>query len=95
MLNSVCRSKIFEELTEEEKKEWFSLKEKAVRHHVDSLYYSVYISDDNMNNSDERILKLLSRLKELKDQKINARDDNIDFFGLDVVLHGSISGVYV
>ena len=95
MLNSVSRSKIFSEFSEKDQKEWFSIKEKAVRHHIDSLYYSVYLQDDSTKNEDEGLMNLLSTLKNLKEQKTLARGETFDFFGLDLSLKGVISGVYV
>lgn len=95
MFNSVTRCKIFSEFSEEQQNYWFSLKEKAVRHHIDTLYYSVYIEGDSSTSKDEGLQKLLSDLSELKEQKKKVREDDFEFFGLDVALRNVISGVYV
>ena len=52
MLNSVIRSSILDEFTNEEQEYWFSINEKAVSHHIDSLYYSVFIKHDGASKDD-------------------------------------------
>ena len=59
MLNSVIRSSIFNEFTPEEQEYWFSIKEKAVSHHIDSLYYSVFIEHDKVTKEDTAYSEVL------------------------------------
>ena len=71
MLGTVKRSLIFNEFSEKEQEYYFSIKEKAVSHHIDTLYYSVFIQDDDVNVKDTRILGFLEQLNILKEQKIS------------------------
>lgn len=89
MLLSVSRSKIFQEFTPEEQNYWFAIKEKAVAHHVDSLYYNVFIKGDQVSIEDEQILNLVNQLTYLKEQKQLDPSTHIRFFDLDVSPYGS------
>ena len=95
-LNSVTRSSVFNEFTPEEKKEYFSIKEKAVSHHVDSLYYSVYLTGDVVNNEDSNLAAFLEDLEEYRNKKINNPRDEILFHDLLVSEKGAAvsSGLY-
>lgn len=93
MLGVVKRSAIFNEFTPEEQEYFFSVKEKAVSHHIDTLYYSVFLKDDDVDIKDERIMGLLSALRELKEIKLSNISDDVQFFGLSVGAFGAaISG---
>ena len=94
MLLSVSRSKIFQEYTPEEQEYWFAIKEKAVAHHVDSLYYNVFIKGDKLVIEDEDILNLVCRLSELKEEKQAAPSASLRFFGLEVAPYGS-DAIYI
>lgn len=89
MLGVVERSAIFKEFTPEEQEFYFSIKEKAVSHHVDTLYYSVFLVDDDVDTTDERILGLLSHLRELKQLKLSNIAEDVQFFGLSVGAFGA------
>ena len=93
MLGVVKRSSIFNEFTPEEQEYFFSVKEKAVSHHIDTLYYSVFLKDDDVDIKDERIIGLLSDLRDSKQMKLNNISADIQFFGLSVGAFGAaISG---
>ena len=89
MLNSVIRSKIFSEFTPEEQQEWFSIKEKAVSQHIDSLYYSIFIKDDEVNPTNENLINFLMHLETLKAQIIQSPESDIKFFDLTVKRSGA------
>lgn len=89
MLNSVKRSAIFNEFTPEEQEKYFSIKEKAVSHHVDTLYYSVFIKNDDVNIKDERIIGLLHDIHDLKQAKLSNLSTDVQFFGLCVQPFGA------
>lgn len=93
MNKSVKRSAIFNEFTSEEQEYWFSIKEKAVSHHVDTLYYSVHLKDDDVLLTNEHILGLLADLQELRQVKQSNLSEEVSFFGLSVSGFGAaISG---
>lgn len=103
MLMSVKRSEIFNEFTPEEQEYWFSIKEKAVAHHVDTLYYSVYIKGDRSNIDDPRIIGvsgddehpvqigLVGDLDVLKEAKRADPSSSVEFHGLQVMPYGGYS----
>ena len=62
MNKSAKRSAIFNEFTPEEQEFYFSIKEKAVSHHIDTLYYFVKLSGDMVNVQDGRFLTMLDEL---------------------------------
>ena len=97
MLGVVKRSSIFNEFTAEEQQKYFSIKEKAVSHHVDTLYYSVFLKDDDVNTTDYRINVLLEQLRERKQVKLNNVNEDIEFFGLSVGAFGAAvsAGLYM
>ena len=66
---SVESSEIFSEFSPEEKEQYFGLNYKAVRSHIDTLYYFIRLSGDTVNVEDERFLRLISDLKAAKEQK--------------------------
>lgn len=93
MLGVVKRSLIFNEFTPEEQEYWFAIKEKAVSHHVDTLYYSVFLEDDEVELKNERIFRLLRDVSEVKHTKLANLGEDVQFFGLSVSAFGcSISG---
>ena len=96
MLEVVKRSAIFNEFTPEEQEYWFSIKHKAVSHHVDTMYYSVFIQGDDVNTRDERILGLLHDLQNLKQAKLANMSEEVTFFGMSVEAFGAaVSGMYM
>jgi len=97
MLGVVARSKIFDEFTPDEQEFYFSIKEKAVEHHVDTLYYSVYIKDDQVQLQDERILEFLEQLRIVKDKKLANPSEEVTFFGFSVGAFGAAisAGMYM
>ncbi len=97
MLGVVKRSLIFNEFTAEEQEKYFSIKEKAVSHHVDTLYYSVFLKDDDVNTTDHRINGLLEQLRERKQVKLNNTKEDVQFFDLSVGAFGAAvsAGLYM
>ena len=97
MLGVVQRSDIFNEFTAEEQEKYFSIKEKAVSHHVDTLYYSVFLKDDEANTTDTRINGLLEHLQERKRVKLNNVQEDVQFMGLSVGAFGAAvsAGLYM
>ena len=97
MLGVVKRSKIFDEFTPDEQEFYFSIKEKAVSHHIDTLYYSVYIKEDEVNIRDKRILVFLQSLREAKEAKLSSVSDEVTFFGFSVGAFGAAisAGMYM
>lgn len=93
MLGVVKRSLVFDEFTPAEQEFYFSIKEKAVSHHVDTLYYSVFIRDDAVELRNEGILRLLDDLREIKQVKLSNLGEEVLFFGLSVSAFGAaVSG---
>ena len=74
MLNSVIRSSVFSEFTSEEQEFWFSIKEKSVSHHIDSLYFSVFIENDEVSPESPFLVEFLDELFYMKD-KVSANPD--------------------
>ena len=97
MLGVVKRSKIFDEFTPEEQELYFSIKEKAVSHHVDTLYYSVYIKDDEVQISNPSIIGLLQALREAKERKLSCVSEEVTFFDFSVSAFGAAisAGMYM
>ena len=97
MLGVVQRSDIFNEFTAEEQEKYFSITEKAVSHHVDTLYYSVFLKDDDANTTDIRINGLLEHLQEQKRVKLNNVQEDVQFMGLSVGAFGAAvsAGLYM
>ncbi len=92
LLKSFIRSKIFDEFTSEEKNLYFSLKEKAVSSHVDTLYYSIFLDEDINDCENERIGLLLSDLAHMKFEKQKNPGEEFKFNGLLVVPYGAPIG---
>ena len=46
VLMSVQRTQIYKEFNEEDRKKYFNLSKSKVIHHIDTLYYSIYLKDD-------------------------------------------------
>ena len=93
MLGVVKRSLIFNEFTPAEQEFYFSIKEKAVSHHVDTLYYVVFIRDDAVEIRNEGILRLLDDLREIKQVKLSNLGEEVLFHGLSVSAFGAaVSG---
>ena len=74
MLNSVIRSSVFSEFTPEEQEFWFSIKEKSVSHHIDSLYFSVFIENDEVSPESPFLVEFLDELLYMK-EKVSANPD--------------------
>lgn len=97
MLGVVKRSQIFDEFTPDEQEFYFSIKEKAVAHHVDTLYYSVYIKGDEVQVRDERIMSFLEALHEAKQNKLMCASEEVNFLGFSVSAFGAAisAGMYM
>ena len=76
--------KAFSELSPHEKIEHFSIKDRCVKSHVDTLYYSVSVCSDNGEEPPEGILGLLTDLEALKQNKLVSYEAYVEFFGLSV-----------
>lgn len=85
---SVSRCQIFSEFSSEEQENYFSRADKAVRSHIDTLYYFIRISGDTVNVQDERFLTMLDELDYLKTQKKSDYSAMIDLHGLSVEAAG-------
>ena len=93
MLEIVKRSAIFNEFTPEEQKHFFSIKNKAVSHHIDTLYYSVFIEDDDVLIRNMNLVNLLDDIHQLKSIKLANLEEDVLFFGLSVGSFGAaVSG---
>ena len=79
------RCKIFSEFSKAEKETYFSLCEKKVSHHIDSLYYSCFLWADDTDTDKTDVLLLLNRLRRLKEQKLACPGEDLQFCGLDVM----------
>ena len=66
-LQTQTRSKFFEELTPEEQKKFFNLKQKNFLHQIDTFYYSVKLFGDDKENDNKYILYLLEYLNGLRE----------------------------
>ena len=83
-LHSVTRSKIFDEFSDEEKSNFFSLTDKKVCHHVDTLYYSVALEGDKTDNEGYDLNCLLYTLDCLKQEKLAHPEESLEYFDLEV-----------
>lgn len=84
-LRGVPRCKIFKEFTPAEREEYFSLVDKKVCHHIDSLYYSCFLWADDTDTDKHNIIFLLNRLRRLKDEKLANPGEDLQYCGLDVM----------
>lgn len=84
----VYRSKIFGEFSPEEQEQYFGLKDKCVRSHIDTLYYFVKIRGDTNDTENTGILTFLAELADLKERKKSSYSSMIDFHGLSVEANG-------
>ena len=90
---SVASSKIFAEFSQEEQLHFFEIKEKCVRSHIDTLYYSVRLMGDRPEAKDPvedqgyrnpNINKLVIDLDLLRDKVRKDWNAELDFMGLAV-----------
>ncbi|MBQ8289959.1 MAG: hypothetical protein IJY01_03720 [Clostridia bacterium] len=95
MLLSVQRSKIFTEFTEREQKYWFGIKEKAVAHHIDTLYYNVFIKNDCNDNKYAGMQAFLAELKDLRDKKRLNKDMPYELSEFMVEMGGAGGNIYL
>lgn len=82
------RYSVLSEFTPEERKHWFSLKDKGVLPHIDTLYYTVSISGDSNENDSQGLKELISELSCLKKQKMTNPAENVVFCDLEVMPTG-------
>lgn len=91
------KSSVFHEFSEEEQLHWFDYRKDMTMHHIDSLYYTIYIDEmekeEFYDDSEDLIgLKaLLADLKKAKEQKYENRAEDLLFFGNLSVTFGSFS----
>ena len=96
IFNSVKRSSVFDEFSEEEQEYWFSLKGKKTLHHIDTFYYSIRIYEARVIDGEfeaPEILKFIKDLDEAKQEKNKNMIQAVMFHGLSVELR-SFSGMY-
>lgn len=86
------RSKVFPEFSPEEQKKYFSLKEKAVSHHVDTLYYSVFLTCDLAEEENSGLTQLLTELQGFKDSKLADRSETVLYYDMSVEAFGAAVG---
>ena len=82
------RYSVLSEFTPEERKHLFSLKDKGVLPHIDTLYYTVSISGDSNENDSKGLKELISELSRLKKQKMTNPAENVVFCDLEVMPTG-------
>ena len=82
IVKSVKQTPVFSEFTPKEQEHHFSLSDRKVTNHVDTLYYSCTIFGDS--NQNENVAALLADLYDLKKQKSDCYSSEVDFFGLSV-----------
>ena len=76
---------MFSEFSKKEREEHFSLCEKKVSHHIDSLYYSCFLWADDTDTKKTEVLFFLDRLRRLKEEKLANPGEELQFCGLDVM----------
>lgn len=87
--NTVTRSSIFSEFSEEEVNKYFSLTRAKVLPHIDNLYFNVFLWDDDGKNENGivhlpgKMRDLLEQLAEAKQKKKAAYENDVEIFGLD------------
>jgi len=84
-LRGVPRCEIFKEFSKAEREEYFSLCEKKVCHHIDTLYYSCFLWADDTDSKKKELLILLDKLRRLKEQKLANPGEDLQYCGLDVM----------
>ena len=85
---SVKQTRAFAEMSQIEQLEWFDLRDKAVLHHIDTLYYSVYLKEPDADDEEGQIIlwSLINRLRELKAEKKTDRNRELRFEDLGLAL---------
>lgn len=86
--NIINRASVMAEFDADFIDKWFSLNAKSVKHHIDTLYYTVSVKGDCLDTSDAGMIALLSEMDFLKQRKKAVYSDEIDFFGLNVEATG-------
>lgn len=87
--NTVTRSSIFSEFTEEEVKKYFSLTRAKVLPHIDNLYYNVFLRDDHGEYREGikimpgKMAEMLELLTQAKIKKKAAYENDVEIWGLD------------
>lgn len=71
LMNNVIRSEVFKELSSEDSKKFFNINSKKFISHIDTLYYNVYLDEEN-----ELIEEFINLLKITKDE-LDKHDDSI------------------
>ncbi len=85
---SVKQTKAFNEMSDLERLEWFDVRDKAVLHHIDTLYYSVYLKEPDADDEEAWIIlwSFLNRLRELKAEKKTDRSRELRYEDLGLCL---------
>lgn len=71
------RSIFFKELDISTQKKYFDLKSDKYLHKIDTLYYSVFIKNDN--NEDSLVLDMITDIRNLKDDLITTGEESLDY----------------
>ncbi|MGV2642734.1 hypothetical protein GNF86_14875, partial [Clostridium perfringens] len=74
-LTPVTRTKIFNEFTEDKRKEYFSVTKQKYLPHVDTLYYSVFLKGDSKEFLSVEIQNFVAILNEFKKQMQEQQED--------------------
>lgn len=77
-LRSVERSSLFNEFSKDEQKKYFSLSCKKIIPHVDTLYYSVFIKNDNVE-ADEELISIRDFIETLNFLKSQFDDEELKY----------------
>lgn len=77
VLMSVQRTQIYKEFNEEDRKKYFNLSKSKVIHHIDTLYYSIYLKNDEVGNAPAGVIEFIEILEELKRK---AQEENEDIY---------------
>lgn len=85
---SVKQTRACEEMAPEERSYWFDVRDKAVLHHIDTFYYSVYLKEPDADDDEAWIIlfSFLNRLRELKAEKKTDRTRELRYQDLGFTL---------
>lgn len=66
ILKQVKNKLIYEEFSKSDQDYWFNLKEKAFLSHIDTLYYSIFLKNDSVEDVPVNIIEFVNVLKDCK-----------------------------
>ncbi len=85
---SCSRYSALAEFSKEERQKWFSLTERKVLPHIDTLYYTVSIKYDDAYNPPKEVTQLINELDAQKKTKRANMSSQLYFFDLEVMATG-------